>query len=375
MKKLVILTESWLGGVRRHVLLVAPELARRGVIVTVLASPLRFTGDFAVDQRELAGQGVTLVACPMSHDLALKDVATFCRMVSQLRQLKPDVVWAHSTKAGLLGRLAALLVGFPFGVKRFYTPHCYYRNAFGHRPIKRFFVDTYEWLLARITTGVIAISASEYADARRYGGNLVLAPNGLPSDFGARLQPRESARQQLGIQGLAVVVSVRLVPQKGLDFLIKALAQLPKPLPHGWTIHVFGEGYCESVLKQQTTAAGLADVLIWHNYRDDLATLLLAFDLAILPSRYEGLSYSLLECLAAGLPVVASDCPGNLVGNRDISPFIHYFKTSDADSLTQILKPVLEMPKPAPPQQSELVLQHFSLDAQVRILSDNLIVV
>ena len=375
MKKLVLITESWLAGVRRHLLLVAPELSRRGYSVTILASPGRFTGDFSADQRELAMQGVVLEACQMPHNLGLQDFAMLIRLVKLLRWLEPDVVWTHSTKAGLLGRLAALLVGCPFTVKRFYTAHCYYRNAFAARPMKRFLVDIYEWLMARITTRVIAISTSEYEDARRYGGRLVLAPNGLARNFADQLRPRALVRQQLGITGFAVVVSARLVPQKGLDFLIAALAQLPKPLPNNWTIHVFGEGYCEKMLKEQATAAGLDNVLIWHSHRDDLATLLLAFDLAILPSRYEGLSYSLLECLAAGLPVIASDCPGNLVDNQDISPLIHYFKTNDATSLAQALKPLLEMPIPMSSHQQELVLRQFALDSQIQIISDNLIIV
>jgi glycosyltransferase involved in cell wall biosynthesis len=128
-------------------------------------------------------------------------------------------------------------------------------------------------------------------------------PNGVPIPAHFWTPPK------LGRGPTAAFVG-RLAPEKGLDRLLRAWKLVHMELPEA-RLEIIGEGPSEESLRSMATASGIAHKVDFPGARGDIAQCLAKADLFVLPSREEGLSMSLLEAMAAGIPVVVSDIPGN----------------------------------------------------------------
>lgn len=314
---LAIVVEAWLGGVRRHLLLLLPELQRLGWEITIFASTQRLEADFAADQAHLGGLGIQLLPLSMQRSVGPSDLVAISWLRQELKARRPSILWCHSTKAGLIGRLAAVGLGRERRPAVVYSPHCFYYDAYPAWHPGHWIAWWIEKALGLATQVIIAISKEEGHRALRFCRRVAVAPNGLPADFQDSLLPRSDARAALGIgKNLAVAVPSRLAPQKGIDILLQALARIPAGIRPVAAVHIFGAGPQEKHLKAMAQTLAVEDSIVWHGYRADLWRYLKAFDFAIMPSRYEGLSYAMLETLSAGIPVLASDCHGH----REVLP-------------------------------------------------------
>jgi len=162
---------------------------------------------------------------------------------------------------------------------------------------------------------VICVSGSERELALRHriapAGRLAVVENGIdPRPFvaaagggGAVLAEMERSRPVVGFVG-------RLAPQKGPDLLVEAMALLRAAGVEASCV-VVGEGEARPALAAQVARHGLGGCVTLAGYRPDIPPVLAALDVLVLPSRYEGLPYTLLEAMAAGCAVVASDVGGN----------------------------------------------------------------
>lgn len=127
-------------------------------------------------------------------------------------------------------------------------------------------------------------------------------------DFGGlrrERDPRLRATLTGGREQPVIVTPARLDPDKGLDVLIEAAAQVPDV-----RFAVAGDGPERDALTRRIAELGLEDRVLLLGWRDDVASLLAASDLFVLPSRNEALSISVLEAMSAGCPVVATDVGG-----------------------------------------------------------------
>lgn len=102
----------------------------------------------------------------------------------------------------------------------------------------------------------------------------------------------------------------RLVPQKGLDTLLECFARALGTRPYA-QLRIVGDGPMLEVLQSRSRALGLGRRVCFEGHRSDVEDVLANADVAILPSRIEGLSNTLLECMAAGLPMIASRISGS----------------------------------------------------------------
>jgi glycosyltransferase involved in cell wall biosynthesis len=132
-----------------------------------------------------------------------------------------------------------------------------------------------------------------------------LAPYRAPFD-------RAAARASLGLgEGeVALICAARLHSQKNHHGLLDAVAALPSDRPP-WKLLLVGDGPERPALEQRVRNSGLAGRVAFLGQRDDVANLLRASDIAVLSSEKEGFSNVVIESLAAGLPVVATDVGGN----------------------------------------------------------------
>ena len=137
---------------------------------------------------------------------------------------------------------------------------------------------------------------------------LALLPNPLPTAL--TLQDSHEPPVDREAEVLAVA---RLVPQKGLDVLIRAFASLPESVRDGWSLTLVGDGPELATLQALASDAGLRDLVHFEGFRSDPLVFMRRASIFALPSRFEGMPNALLEAMAAGLPSVVTDAsPGPL---------------------------------------------------------------
>lgn len=219
-----------------------------------------------------------------------------------VRETRPDVIHLHSSKAGLAGRLA---------VRRhqptIFTPHAW-SFLHGGRLIRRSALAWERWA-ARWADVILCLSTTERAraeDAGIHGRLLVVeGPVDLDQFPPADGDDREAARAQLGLTDAPLAVCVgRLVFQKGQDLLLRAWGDVRRRVPEA-ELALVGEGELFPELVRLATP-GVTVV----GSVDDVRPWLVAADVVVAPSRWEGRSSSVLEALASGRPVVATDVEG-----------------------------------------------------------------
>ena len=137
---------------------------------------------------------------------------------------------------------------------------------------------------------------------------LALLPNPLPT----ALTLQDSHEPPLDREAEVLAVA-RLVPQKGLDVLIRAFASLPESVRDGWSLTLVGDGPELATLQALASDAGLRDLVHFEGFRSDPLVFMRRASIFALPSRFEGMPNALLEAMAAGLPSVVTDAsPGPL---------------------------------------------------------------
>ncbi len=132
------------------------------------------------------------------------------------------------------------------------------------------------------------------------------------SRFGGVLPSRAQTRADLGLPRQAYVVGTvgRLEREKGYDVLLQAAAQVMARRPEVYFV-IVGDGKEASQLRQQAHDLGIARQVVLTGSRPDVEALLQAMDLFACSSRWEGLSTAVMEAMACGVPLVATDIPGN----------------------------------------------------------------
>lgn len=302
--RVLLVTEASAAGVGRHVVDLAEGLLERGHVVHLAYSPARIDRPF---EEGLARLEVgTTHAIPMRRGPHPGDLRALRALRRVLREHGPfDVAHAHSTKAGLLVRTLPSLGG----ARVAYTPHCIYTmNPDLGRPA-RAVARAIEVTLARRTDALIAVSPDEGEHVRGLGlraDRVNVVPNGvapLESDRGG-------LRRALGFAADELVVGFvgRLCAQKDPGLLLEAFARLRGDHPRA-RLAMVGDGPLRHALHRRGARLELGDRVRWLGARP-AAAVMPAFDVLALPSRYEGLPYVLLEALAAGLPIVATDVGG-----------------------------------------------------------------
>lgn len=303
-RRILLVTEAG-GGVARHLIDLAGGLRARGFCVHLLYSTIRMDSRFRQELEEL--ENVTLAQVSMHRSPHPTDLGAVAKIRSYVKKNGPFwVVHGHSSKGGALVRLAA---GWST-VTIVYTPHAFRtQDPALSWPLRLLFGST-ERFLSGITDGIIVLSREEQEHARRLGispKKLYLVHNGLKAtEQGARPVRRED----FGLTDEQFVIGFvgRLCHQKAPERLLRVLHRLVRDLPKVRLLMV-GSGPDEGMLRSYERELGVGDKIVWLGDVEG-ARLMRLFDVFVMPSRYEGMPYVLLEALASDLPIVATNVGG-----------------------------------------------------------------
>ncbi|MEW6245969.1 MAG: glycosyltransferase family 4 protein [Nitrospirota bacterium] len=306
-------------------------------------------GQAATDKhcRELEKAGIRWIIIPrLTREIhPLNDLSALWSLMRLFRRERPAIVHTHTSKAGVVGRLAAWWSGVPVVV---HTPHGHV--FYGHFTAVRSRVFMLvERMLTRLTTRLIALTEAERDDHLERGVGRADRFAVIPS--GIDLERYRSVRRTWGLRpawfpcppGSIVVGSVGwLTPVKGHRFLIEAAAQLKPTFPNLHVVLV-GSGGLQAELSALADRLGLKDSVHFLGERDDVDVCLSAMDLFVLPSLNEGMGRALVEAMAAGLPVIASRVGG-------VPALIEHGRTGllapagDPGALAQAIRQALDRP-------------------------------
>jgi glycosyltransferase involved in cell wall biosynthesis len=226
-----------------------------------------------------------------------KDARALRDLIVLLRDTHPDLVHVHTSKAGILGRLAAKLSNIPV----VFTAHtwCFAEGT----SWKWKLLGTPCERLAAMDGGIIInVSSANREIALRHRvappERLVTIHNGIPDE---PLEPRESTSQVP-----TILMVARFAPQKDHSTLLDAAARLNSP----FRLQFAGSGPTLLEAKRKAEQLGLSDRTEFLGFCSDVSTLLRTAAIFALPTNWEGFPISILEAMRAGLPVVTSDVGG-----------------------------------------------------------------
>lgn len=364
--------ECTIGGTRRHLVDVALGQRARGLDVHVVASALR-QPDFELDLARLERERVVVTRLPMVREIApITDARHLGFLRTHVQRLRPQVVHTHSSKAGVLGRLAALQTEIGAVV---HTPHTFsflFEAEFSAP--KRSLFRGIERALAGHTRAVIAVSPSEARTMERSGvverERLWTVPNGI--DPRPWIEARALARSELGLagEGPIALVAGLLNVAKGQDLLLESLVRGGLD---DVQLLIAGHGALEGDLRALAARLCLQERVRFLGFRTDVPRLVAACDFVVLPSRWEGLPYVVLEAMAGAKPVVATPVDGAIdLVDEGRSGFVA--RAIDVPSLAAALRAMTALTHAERARMGEhgraVVLARYSAEAMVDGLID-----
>lgn len=294
------------GGSGRHFLDLCRAMQRRGHSVTAVYSPVRAEDAFVA---ELEGMGLdNVLPVTMHRSPGPSDLPAWWRLRQIAAKEGPfDIIHGHSSKAGALTRLRLPGPHIPV----VYTPHAFRtmdplldssgRTIYGG--IERF-------LGSALSDCVICVSRDEYDHALSIGipeARLRIVTNGVaPPPPGQRTAIRD--RYGIAPEALLFGFVGRLSKQKAPERLVNAFARIVDQLPHARLLMI-GFGELAGDVRARIRALGLEGRALLDDTIPG-AVAIDAFDAVVMPSRYEAMSYVMLEAAAGGKPLILSKVGG-----------------------------------------------------------------
>ena len=321
MKLLHIITRLDMGGSAQNTLLSCLELSKKDYDVVLahglsLESRMTDLEKNSVEKQigRAKGNGLRVIAIPslVRRIDPIRDIIALWSLWRLMIREKPTVVHTHTSKAGILGRLAARLAGVPFIV---HTTHGHVFYGHFNPLVTRLFL-LMETFFASFTAKMVALTEGERNDFIRYAvckpEKLVTIHSGVEIDrFRNARVDRKKKKIALGLNPNRQVVGTVgwLLPIKGPMYLLKAMDQVWHRCKAAELVFV-GKGQLEQDLKNEALRMGVSEKVKFLGWRDDIHEIIPTFDVFVLPSLNEGMGRVLVEAMASGRPIVASRTGG-----------------------------------------------------------------
>jgi len=311
------------GGPAVHIInLIGALDPRRFHSELVVGQPGAHEGDMGYIAAE---RGIVPTVIPeLGRELSpVRDLQTVVKLVRILRRQRPHIVETHTAKAGAVGRVAARLAGVPV-VIHVYHGHVFY-GYFG--PAKTRLFLAIERRLARWTDRIVTISPAQQRDITQVyrvapAGKVLMVPLGFDLGLfaaagGCRPGQLRAAHGILADAPLVGFVG-RLTGVKQPGLYLEAARMVAAREPETRFVFV-GDGELRAELEQRAAAAGLADRVVFAGWQTEMPAVYAELDVLALTSANEGTPVTVIEALAAGVPVVATAVGGvpDVISDRE----------------------------------------------------------
>jgi glycosyltransferase involved in cell wall biosynthesis len=297
MTRLLMVVRPSEGGAFGHVARLSGELVRRGHQVAI-CGPHASEADLA--------PGVEVIYVEMVQPIApIRDLKALAGLADVVRKWKPDLIHAHGSKAGTLGRLARYAAP---SVPVAFTPHQYaFANYFKRRWVRKVYRGI-ERAMAPLATMVICVCEAERDNAILVGSGdrATVVYNGI--DFHPADGP-DARLERMRERGPAICAVAELHPRKGLMTLLGAMPRVLAVHPDA-TLVIAGEGRQREELLREVARLGIADSVRLLGLVGDVPAVLAGADVFVNAAWAEAFPYSVLEAMAAERPIVATDVGG-----------------------------------------------------------------
>jgi glycosyltransferase involved in cell wall biosynthesis len=321
------------GGVGRHVKDIAEGLAERGHEV-VLCGPTLPAGIATTLPR------VRHVRLDLGRSVAPRtDLSALRSLTRIVREVKPDLVHAHSSKAGALSRLARFLQP---RIPVIYTPHGYaFAGYFSHELERRAYREV-ERALAPLATRVLCVCEAEARLARTIGPDrrVRVVHNGIEPPCEHLLDARMA---DLRKTGPTICALTQLRPGKGIETLIDATPSVLERHPR-LKVAIWGEGSELEALRARAARVGVAHAVHFLGPSEAPLSVLRAAEIFVHPSMAEAFPYVILEAMSTATPTIASDVGGIAEALVDGEAGM-LVTPGDSDALASALNDLLESPE------------------------------
>lgn len=270
---------------------------------------------YELDMKVLEDMGIILhpICIRKSPIHMLQNMKALRELCGIIKSYEIKVLHCHNPLGGVLARLAALFCGKK-KIYVIYTAHGFhfYKGAPAANWMMFFPV---EYLLAKLTDCLVTINREDYLRAKNFKtlkGKTVFQIPGVGVNIAKYAdvpESKESIRQELGIPKDAFyLLSVgELNHNKNHEVILRAMAQIPnKEIYYG----ICGRGYHEEYLHDLAKELKIEERALLFGFRNDIPKMLKAADVFVFPSLREGLGIAAIEAMAAGLPMITSDCRG-----------------------------------------------------------------
>ena len=312
--KILIVAEPGLDGVFRHVEDLIEFLHAQDHLVHFAYSDVRGSDRLGTLVARVQAKGGRTLNLRVTGRPDCGDPVALWRLRRLHDETTPDLVHAHSSKAGALVRL--LRISFGVQTPLVYTPHAYF-GMDQRKSVATWCFNLLERVLGR-QAFTINVSHDEAQFAERTlrvpAARRALVPSGVDTDRFSPIARAERHRLRLesGIPADAIVLGAlgRFSYQKDPWTLYRAFDLCASQFPRLCLVHL-GLGDMRPAIRRHVLSNGHSDRVIWIDYMRDPARFHALLDGFILTSRYEGLSLAALEALALDVPLILSDAPGN----------------------------------------------------------------
>ena len=295
----IITRSDVLGGASVHLLDLAKGMIDQGHQVHILVGG---TGTFT---DELKKNNINFTSLEhLKREISLvHDVLGFWEIKKYLSELKPNIVHCHSSKAGLLGRLAAKSLKLPV----IFTAHGWAFTE-GVSPKKQKIYAYLERFLAKLSDHIITVSEFDRKYGFKFGVGtpeiVTTIHNGIPYEITKRTLEKKGISKKV----LRIIMVARFDQQKDQMTLIQALNLMSDK---NWAMDFVGSGPTLEVCKNKVNNFGLDKKIIFHGQQKDIPQYLDQSHIFVLSTNYEGFPLTILEAMRAKLPVIATNVGGN----------------------------------------------------------------
>lgn len=295
MKILYVITRSTWGGAQAHLYeLIKDRVSKKDDVFLLVGED----GELANRVRKINSVNVKIDKMLVRQLSPVKDLISIYKMRLYIKRINPDIVHLHSSKAGAIGRIAA--VGLP--CKVIFTAHGWAFTE-GIGKVKRNIYIFIEKNLAKYTDKIICVSEYDYKLAEKEkvikkGINAKVIQNGV--------EEISDMSNTKGNITPVITMTARFDTQKNQSLLLEALSKVEIP----FVVNLIGDGplraKCEEIVKN----SGMEEKVNFLGFQRDVTSFLKETDIFALISNYEGLPISIIEAMSCSLPIIASRVGG-----------------------------------------------------------------